>query len=225
MNVFEGARRVTHVVAGLTAAFWLWSAYENWSDAQSSRAKVERLIRSPVTAEALESAKRGEILTPRVQATFDDARRRGVVPAVPAHPDWKVYRVTKEATGHVLRFDLPGGASHAEIGEKAALLYDAWREVEDASSAEADARERAKQRLSPLGWGPWLAGLYGVSWVIGWVVRGFMGIPRGSDRKPKPPEALMSEVFARAKALRDDGADPTEAAVTAALDVLDPKGR
>lgn len=28
--------------------------------------------------------------------------------------------------------------------------------------------------------------VYGFSWVIGWIVRGFMGIPRGSDRKPAP---------------------------------------
>ncbi len=35
----------------------------------------------------------------------------------------------------------------------------------------------------------WLAFLYGFSWTVGWILRGFLGIPRGQDHKPiTPPE-------------------------------------
>lgn len=30
----------------------------------------------------------------------------------------------------------------------------------------------------------WIGSLFGVSWVVGWVVRGTMGIPSGMDEKP-----------------------------------------
>jgi len=31
-----------------------------------------------------------------------------------------------------------------------------------------------------------LAGFWAFTWAVGWIVRGFMGIPRGSDQKPQP---------------------------------------
>jgi len=43
--------------------------------------------------------------------------------------------------------------------------------------------ENRKESLQILGIG--LAIFAGTVWAIGWIVRGFMGIPRGMDRKPK----------------------------------------
>ena len=30
-----------------------------------------------------------------------------------------------------------------------------------------------------------MAGFWAFTWTVGWIVRGFMGIPRGHDQKPK----------------------------------------
>ena len=42
--------------------------------------------------------------------------------------------------------------------------------------------ENWKESLRNLGIG--LAIFAGIVWAIGWIVRGFMGVPRGLDRKP-----------------------------------------
>jgi hypothetical protein len=33
-----------------------------------------------------------------------------------------------------------------------------------------------------------LAVLWALTWTVGWIVRGFLGIPHGQDRKPATPE-------------------------------------
>ena len=33
-----------------------------------------------------------------------------------------------------------------------------------------------------------LASLWALTWATGWIVRGFMGIPRGKDHRPSTPE-------------------------------------
>ncbi|WP_433848162.1 hypothetical protein [Acinetobacter proteolyticus] len=52
-----------------------------------------------------------------------------------------------------------------------------------------------EKETSKLYWANWIDSLkflalflvlfYGLVWVVGWIVRGFMGIPQGQDRKPK----------------------------------------
>ena len=44
------------------------------------------------------------------------------------------------------------------------------------------------ERLKEFGWGVlWVIGglvfIWGFSWAVGWIVRGFMGVPRGQDRR------------------------------------------
>ncbi len=62
--------------------------------------------------------------------------------------------------------------------------------------------------------------VYVFSWVVGWIVRGFRGIPRGMDAKPAPAEDLYARVQARAAELRAEGFDPGEAGTMAAMKVL-----
>jgi hypothetical protein len=38
--------------------------------------------------------------------------------------------------------------------------------------------------------GGWIV-LSVLQWIIGWIVRGFLGIPRGSDHKPQPPSPTV----------------------------------
>lgn len=63
----------------------------------------------------------------------------------------------------------------------AVLAYIGSIAYEFAYAPKIDWREIGSNAGFPLGW---LAFLLALTWAVGWIVRGFLGIPHGQDRRP-----------------------------------------
>jgi hypothetical protein len=177
------------VAAGLVLALWCSELHSTWDAARTSREHATSVVETAATAEALEVAERSKVLSPDLAETLADARRRQTFRSVQLlSPDLAIYEVTAP-TGEELDLDLPKGASLDAIGERARSVYSHWKEAEEAERHARDARATFKRVAQGSGYGPALAGLYVFSAVVGWVIRGFLGIPRGKDQRPREPSS------------------------------------
>jgi hypothetical protein len=74
-------------------------------------------------------------------------------------------------------------------------ISDYERKLEDRFKLSVNDEERLKKEISQRYHENWMSGLgylvvglaifAGVVWAIGWIVRGFLGIPHGMDRRPE----------------------------------------
>jgi len=186
MNVFEGSRRVAKLTAaGIAVGFLIAFAYDN-----PETVSVSYLITDGKTAPArvdecpptLSGEGKSKFITARsgravsiVFCVTDQLRatiRLSKVPIMLAYPSWNAV------------------ADEAFLAQSiAAFLTD---ETEDFTIPESD-----EGYITRLGWlntaksaGMHLLGMlagiaafWAFTWAVGWVVRGFMGIPQGKDSK------------------------------------------
>ncbi len=183
MNIFEGSRRIAYLAGGLAAAVTLiYSAtYVPYISIDYSishpRAAFQRMNgQCPIeavrafftTTSESGSSVRIHICLLRMEIGKDKEQ------LVPYKIDEK--NVTSGAT-----FNSSEVSAYREQLEKRFVLPpedNNWIEKEKARRYW----ENWKESLQILGIG--LAIFAGTVWAIGWIVRGFMGIPRGMDRKP-----------------------------------------
>ena len=185
MNAFEGGRRLTHVVSGLVLAVWAVVLFGQWQTARDLRTHARVLIQLPSVVEALTVAERSKIISPDLADTLADVRRRHPVSgATPRPAGWSTFEV-KAPTGEVLHLEMPSDSTETAVYQKALSIRNAWQESEAAESSARAAESRVWDFVFDKAYGFGIAGVYLLASILGWIVRGFMGIPAGMDEKPK----------------------------------------
>lgn len=78
-----------------------------------------------------------------------------------------------------------GGRRIAKLLAVVWIFYSGWMAIDDWQRAVGNMpAELQYLRFVGLIWMPiGLASLWAFTWIIGWIMRGFMGVPRGKDRK------------------------------------------
>lgn len=182
MNIFEGSRRVAYLIGGLAAAGTIiyTATYDpyislDYSIAHPRDAFVKTTERCPTNAgrayfqSATQSGTSVSINLCLPTMAFGDNGRQ-LVPykideknmtwgAEPYSDEVSAYKEELEA-----RFALSAEDSTWVEGEKSRRYWKNW-----------------KESLGILAIG--LTVFAGLVWAVGWIVRGFMGIPRGMDKK------------------------------------------
>ena len=138
INVFEGARRISMLVAVIWIIGWSVMAFGYGYDLYDNCVRV-----MPIRAELLRLAK--------------DANSRG----------------DKEATIRALR-RLQGIENKPFVGDQCKEI---WKEGKWWPQLLKDLGQKVFGIISGLLF------LWAFTWVVGWIVRGFMGIPKGQDKK------------------------------------------
>lgn len=183
MNIFEGSRRIAYLVGGLAAAGTLIYAatYEPFISVDYSishpQAAFQRMSTScPSDAgRAFFSTKSQSGVSVSIDLCllpmeFGEDKRQ-LVP----------YKVDeKNMVWGAASYSSEVSAYEKELEARFALPLEDNSWVEDEKSRRYWANWRESIRNLGIG----LAIFAGFVWAIGWIVRGFMGIPRGMDRKP-----------------------------------------
>lgn len=183
MNVFEGARRISALVIGLTLFAGIWAAVE-----KDPNVEIQYLIRG--------------LNTPPVRSDEE------CLPWV----DGSVTKTYQTPKGRNFNIDLCFKASgsgekqipYRDAGNSYTYVGNRWSpEVEAYMKEYAETRFAPTQqdaidaddkywrfifqeRLKVFGWFVLASFVFwATTWVVGWIARGFAGIPMGHDRKPQ----------------------------------------
>ena len=183
MNIFEGSRRIAYLAGGLAVAGTLIYAvtYEPYISIDYSishpRADFQRMNESCPTeagrtffAATSQSGTSVSIDLCLLTMEFGEDKRRLVPYKIDEqNMTWGAASYSSEVSAYEkqleARFVLPPEDNNWADKEKSRRYWENW-----------------KESLGNLGIG--LVIFAGFVWAIGWIVRGFMGVPRGSDRKP-----------------------------------------
>lgn len=185
MNIFEGSRRIAYLAGGLAVAATLIYAvtYDPYISLDYSishpRAAFQRMKGSCPTdagrtffTTTSQSGTSVSIDLCLLTMEFGKDKKERLVPYRVDEKNmiWGAASYSSEVSSYEkeleARFTLPA-EDNAWVEEERSRRY----------------RENWKESLRNLGIG--LAIFAGLVWAIGWIVRGFMGIPLGMDRKPK----------------------------------------
>ena len=183
MNIFEGSRRIAYLAGGLAAAGTLIYAatYEPYISIDYSishpRAAFQRMNGSCPTeagrtffTTTSQSGTSVSIDLCLLTMEFGEDKKQFVPYKIDEkNMTWGAASYSSEVSAYEkqleARFVLPPEDNNWVDKEKSRRYWENW-----------------KESLRNLGIG--LAIFAGFVWAIGWIVRGFMGIPRGMDRKP-----------------------------------------
>jgi len=183
MNIFEGSRRIAYLAGGLAAAGTLVYAvtYEPYISIDYSishpRAAFQRMTESCPTeagrtffTTTSQSGTSVSIDLCLLTMEFGENKEQLVPYKIDEkNMTWGAASYSSEVSAYEkqleARFVLPPEDNNWLDKEKSRRYWENW-----------------KESLRNLGIG--LAIYAGFVWAIGWIVRGFMGIPRGLDRKP-----------------------------------------
>lgn len=183
-NVFEGARRIALLIAGVTVAGTLFALATyapyvsvQYSIAHPNGAFVRMQESCPPDAERhyfSSGTRTGESVSVDLcllAMSFDKDNVR-LIP----------YKIDEQGT-------IWGAASYSsEVSDYEQKLESRFKlPASDEESLKEEISQRYRENwMSGLGY--LVAGLVifaGIVWAIGWIVRGFLGIPRGMDRRPE----------------------------------------
>jgi hypothetical protein len=187
MNIFEGSRRIAYLAGGLAAAgtFIYAITYDSYISIDYSishpQAAFQRM-KEPCPTDAgrtfftttSQSGTSVSIDLCLLTMEFGEDKKQLIPYKVDEkNMTWGAASYSSEVSVYEKqlerRFTLPVEDNSWVEEEKSRRYWDNW-----------------KESLRNLGIG--LVVFTGFVWAIGWIVRGFMGIPRGTDRKP-PSEA------------------------------------
>ena len=184
INIFEGARRITLLAAILWIVGWVWAAvafsepyllaafttsYPHtefvWSDSKSCDTH---------SARAWVSTKTKSGTSVHVTLCFLPVKADDGTYGIPyvRDPQTKSWWVGEKYSSEVLAYTSAAKAKFAiPVADEAKIDNQYWPD-----------------RLKILGVGALgavggLVALFAISWTIGWIIRGFLGIPRGQDHK------------------------------------------
>ncbi|MCX7084594.1 MAG: hypothetical protein NTY69_03555 [Methylococcales bacterium] len=183
MNIFEGSRRIAYLAGGLAVAGTLIYAvtYEPYISIDYSishpRADFQRMNESCPTeagrtffTTTSQSGTSVSIDLCLLTMEFGEDKRQLVPYKInEKNMTWGAASYSSEVSAYEkqlkARFVLPPEDNNWVDKERSRRYWENW-----------------KESLRNLGIG--LAIFAGFVWAIGWIVRGFMGVPRGLDRKP-----------------------------------------
>jgi len=208
MNIFEGARRMAMLTGGLIAAGFLFvfAFFENPPAPISVNYQVADVGQPPMRVhecpvDATYATKFDSkhnrsvevwICAPHSRATVEQLH--SALRKLPSEKlEWELLTELKKRSlipAKLERGDAPSDREELEFFRRLEQ-----ERVESFTIPEAD-----EGYITRLGWmqtlkqaGQYLlglmaslAGFWAFTWAVGWIVRGFMGIPRGSDQKPQP---------------------------------------
>lgn len=181
VNVFEGSRRISAVIGiGLVVGFFSYAAF---NDPQS---RVSVVYNGPVAAPVLgtdcgdDSADKFVYQTP---PSWQGTELFACFRAYKASDDRRLVPYKGDADMRTWMLDSPysrGVRDHIE-DRLASFPYDSY--VAEAQAAKRRARLN-QWKSAALGLAGFLIGGWLTAFTIGWVVRGFMGIPPRKDVRP-----------------------------------------
>lgn len=182
LNVFEGARRI----ALLVAVAWVlgWVAYAIFSEPSVRlRYVVDWPGRAPVLTEECANADATEYLS----RSTNDVPNLSVILCFKAHPaDNGEMLIPYAPTDEPGRFWMEAKYA-SKVWQYTRSAAPQFQLGPDGYAAAGKARDKA---ISDQWWSSAKFILFGVvGWwvlvsVVGWIVRGFLGIPRGKDHRP-----------------------------------------
>ena len=189
MNIFEGGRRITHVLAVvLVLALGIWvlqTTPEPWSLITVEIARpgaAGKLVENCHSGNGHHYRMKEPLPSGRYDLTlcFPSISTRNGMPYVPIrlNPDG-TYLTYPWISDEVSQYAKDVGEAYKVPPDILKIAEDKWRKSRNEAwwgSAQAFA----------LGSAIGLAVLYGLAWVMGWVVRGFTGIHRGQDTASTP---------------------------------------
>jgi len=83
-----------------------------------------------------------------------------------------------------------GGRRIAKLAAVLWILFSGWLAIKDWQQVVAHMETELQYlRFVGLIWIPiGLIALWSLTWIIGWIARGFLGVPRGQDHRPSAPD-------------------------------------
>jgi hypothetical protein len=197
INVFEGARRVGLIIAGLWVLAWAIAAVVYWNQTIHVRLVVPGPDEPAQLLEANASCGRDDATELITLTTQAGTKVFGSL-CFKAHEAQDGRMLIPFRQGDVAKGENPsrwwmGAMFDPDIRRYTERTAKNFR-LTPSDEKWIDARvwperiEAAKTGMAAMFGG--LAFMWGLAWAIGWVVRGFLGIPRGRDTKPDPEAPL-----------------------------------
>lgn len=183
INIFEGARRIIKLLAILWVAGWVVAAFDVKPTVNAGY-KILYPGATPLRMEA-ECPADGVIeLEDKVTTHATKVFVTLCFPAQSADDGERLIPYLVAADGKIWMRE----RYSTEVGEYTQLVADKF--VIPTSDEEEIDRQWWPLFLKEIGWGAlWMISglllLFALAWTIGWIVRGFMGIPLGQDHKEK----------------------------------------
>lgn len=188
MNIFEGSRRILKVVCGATViGFGIAALYINPSSTIYFRVDSPTSIPVRISA-GCPSGSASEFFS-----TWTDKNSRAWVTLCFPPSTFKDSKTGKDVLLVPYEYDPKtqttwGGAQYSsEVSSYTSKVRNAFiLPPEDQKWIDTQFWHNVLREIGTgfIGMCLMLASILGLSWVIGWVVRGFMGIPKGKDSKP-----------------------------------------
>lgn len=185
MNIFEGSRRIAYSLAAAVSAIALFytATHEPFLSERylvsSPNSPFERTTKQCPNDSGSHSFARETDSGKSVYITL-------CLLPMPFGEDRELLIPYKELNG-----ELYGAASYSREVD----IYE--KELEGRFSFSDADNDRIKKEISSEYWRNWMSNMRilgiclavfaGLVYLVGWITRGFMGIPRGMDKKPKNP--------------------------------------
>lgn len=188
MNIFAGARRAAFALVVVVGASGAISICSDFTDAMSEAPDY-----NPTAVYAREAQKPGSgldvVKASSAGSVEEFLRNRRSEPALEGYATWIVAHADRKGTPEFENVAKAYTAMRAktapDVWPPGVLGDDGWRKLwaGDRSRRVHGATELAKNSVIEFAIGAAAFGIF--VFVLGWVVRGFMGIPAGMDENPK----------------------------------------